>query len=210
MQKKVVTIYSPKGQFEVPFKDATTIRNFVGDQKVLYVTKAIQASANEVVNIVKSLNGYPAQPVQQSSPAANAYQVQPKNEKMFLRAKTRGTITLPDVKLKFQSPRDYYSVDQLKQKFGDDVFEKSDYLRKFCGELKMLEVVPESKAIEYARKWQEDNQKREQKREAAANRSESDNSVSGHDDVITIDLAKNAFGRGGLPNESNLLPPGSI
>lgn len=206
--KNIAKVYSPKGEHTVDFYEIEKIKQITGNQNVLYVTNALNARAEDIVKVVRSLPGpFPKPKHRKGAPQPTVEQTAEQEEKMVLRIAKKGSLTLRDLKLPFRDPFDFYSVDRLKAEYGQDVFEKSADLMKFMN-LGYLEIVPLSVAKKRAQEWDALHKKIEEKESIIiADRNAIDtNSTT---DAIEIDISASGtrkIGGSGLPNEGSLLP----
>lgn len=74
-------------------------------------------------------------------------------ESFVLRVKKQASLYIPDIKLRFKKPKDCYPIELLKAKFGQDIFEKSAFLKRLLSS-GILEITTFEKSQEEAEKLQ--------------------------------------------------------
>jgi hypothetical protein len=203
--KNIAKVYSPKGEHIVDFYDIEKIKQITGNQNILYVTNAINAKAEDVVKVVRSLPGPFPKPKHRKTTDTAPAPAEEQGDRMVLRAKKNGSFAIKDLKLPFRDPFDFYSVERLKSQYGEDVFEKSTDLLRFMS-LGYLEIVPLSVAKKKAQEWDIMRKKMEDKGSIIiADRNAVDTDGDATKDAIEVDIMGRGGG-GGLPNEGALLP----
>ena len=203
MNKKAIDVYAESGLVSVPFKNVNALSQIVGTDTILYVTNAVSTNVNSVIGTVKNIMLSRGETIEITE---NIYE--PPKEVMVIKATSKASLTIPDLKLVFSAPYDYYVIEDLEKRFGKDFIKESVVLRRMLDN-KILEIAPRSKAEAFAKEWEKDIEKKESiLGRLIVDRDKEDNEE--HDIAVTIDLNESGPRRlnaQGLSNEGSLLPP---
>jgi len=210
VKEKIIRVYGESGSRKIPFDHAEALVKLLGDRKVMYVTNGRMTNAKAIIAVTRSV----ARPRGANIDLSNQPPVK-EEEPMVLRATSKASITLKDVKLVFKGPWDFYPVNLLKNTHGDDVMENSS-IKRFI-DSKHLEVVKKAEATKQAEKWQREIDRREESLSSMITDSHDSPPQEDHArDAMEIDLAsdvRGSFRPGGggggssiEANETSLLP----
>jgi len=199
MKEKEFDLYTDSGRTTIPFVQAGLVKNIVGSDKVLYVTAATYVNTDQLISLADS-----AGPVAQQG------------EPIYIHTTRAGCLVIsePEMKLSFNGPADFKSIDDI----GVKDINQSPLLSRLLksGD---LEIVSESKVKRIKARLTAEKQIQTKKQAAEmANRITTTEHTSGlamqpigkdmnPDDIIPIDVEKVSFGGGGsTTNEGSLLP----
>jgi hypothetical protein len=214
IDKKTVTLYSESGSQTVDF-DNIEVLETLSDGKVLYVTDAIDASAKEVVELVRSIAG-------QLPKTSVLSRIKNTGPTVIVASSNKSYIITDIDGLKFSGVKDYKTIAQLKADYGDNFLDRSPQLQKHLKN-KLLKMISLSEAEAAVKKFNDDHN-RQKKRIQSKKDEELDSLIidqkvdkflegnekgdgeeTSADDPIEIDVTSGPS-RGGSNNESGGLP----
>jgi len=129
-EQRVVRLFG-KFQREIPFQHAFSLPSLLYGQEVLYVNNVERAEGEDVVNLL----------AQMITPEDSC------KERLFIRCRTNDFIHVPELKFRFNGPKDTKAIDVI----GWDLFERSGTLRRLLEQDK-LEILSESEALALRKK----------------------------------------------------------
>jgi len=199
-QNNTITVYRDDGVLRIPFEKAGALYKLNENEKIIYVTNAVETSAEDIVQLISSLG------IKVQSGGDVVLPPQPQEDYEVLRSTSKAIMKLTEPPLIFMTPYDFYPLTRLKEKFGDDVLNK-EQVKRLLG-AKKLEIAPRSKAVSFAKNWEVELKKQDEKLSSILVKSHTDiDRDGGHQDAVEIDISDSGvrkLGGGGLPNESSM------
>jgi len=196
-------IYTNEGKKQCLFSDTETIRQIIGNEKAIYITGAQEATANDIIKVVKSVS---------STIVNEAIQ---KDEKTYLRATSKGCMLIQELDIVFENPSHFVSLDDLFEKHGKEVFQEHPILKKML-KSGQLQIITESQASKIRKNYFTEQGKRQSKQDKALDNILVDGKVDNYldtydeessatgDDWIEIDVKSGPVSS--TSNEGSLLP----
>lgn len=252
MEQQCILLFSEGGMNRIPLSQMYVLKSMIKNEPVLYVSDAMVTNANEIVNLVSSLNQSDYENVgshiEQPQAAMTKEDAYASGENIFARSTKQGLVFINDMGQKdpqgnrtghsFKGPLDFQPVSYLDQ-IG---FNESQQIHSLISS-GIIELIPQSQ-IDYikASHVQSSPKQNHMNRKAQIRNQQQYNNYNKHkslmvdshdswdssggggldmnvsdyagggfkgDDVISIDLNKSGFNRGGggqNPNEGGLLP----
>lgn len=142
MDKKNQTIilYTKDGINKIPFNEANSISEFIGNEKVTYVTKAIKVTAMDIIGVVNSLGIKTKPPL-------------PVSNNKYLHGTLDGTIYVKS-DLKFEGKYDCKLIDSDMKK----IIQETPLLQTLINKNK-IEIIGETSRIRLLKEFKEDQKK---------------------------------------------------
>jgi hypothetical protein len=201
MKDHCLDIYTDTGCRHCSFSETETIKQLIGNERVIYVTKAIETTKKDVLDIVGSL-----------AKTMTKKMLRQDNGKSYIRSTSKGYMHIADIDITFKGPAHFISIDDLFEKYGKDVLQKPN-IDKLLRKGK-LQIITESEINKITQQNLAEQQKRQAMKDQSLDDilvdgpvdsylSGSDGGVDGHYDAIEIDVKGTGGGSG---NEGNLLP----
>ena len=199
MKDRCLDIYTDTGCRHCSFSETETIKQLIGNERVVYVTKAIETTKKDVLDIVESL-----------AKTMTKKMLRQDNGKSYIRSTSKGYMHIDGIE--FRGPAHFISIDDIFAKYGKDALQKPNIDRMLKNG--KLQIISESEINKITKQ----NLAEQQKRQAMKDQSlddilvdgtvdsylnGNDGGVDGHYDAIEIDVKGTGGGSG---NEGNLLP----
>ena len=132
-----VKIYSESGMRSISFEEVDLLKDMLKKQKVIYVTNATVATAENIIQTVQVLQ------------KQRSVQLQKAGEPMYLRSTLPGPLNIPDIRnknngrkevLKFTGPFDGMPIEDLISDYGEELFKRNKIIRTLLksGKLQIL------------------------------------------------------------------------
>jgi len=199
MKDRCLDIYTDTGCRHCSFSETETIKQLIGNERVIYVTKAIETTKKDVLDIVGSL-----------AKTMTKKMLRQDNGKSYIRSTSKGYMHIDDIE--FRGPAHFISIDELFARYGKDALQKPN-IDKMLKNGK-LQIISESEINKITKQNLEDQQKRQAMKDQSLDDilvdgtvdsylNGSSGGVDGHSDAIEIDVK--GIG-GGSGNEGTLLP----
>jgi len=200
MKDRCLDIYTDTGCRHCSFSETETIKQLIGNERVIYVTKAIETTKKDVLDIVESL-----------AKTMTKKMLKQDNGKSYIRSTSKGYMHIDGIE--FRGPAHFIPIDDLFAKYGKDALQKTNIDRML--KTGKLQIVSESEINKITKQSLEDQHKRQSMKDKSLDSilvdgpvdsylNESDGGVDGHYDAIEIDVK--GIGGGGSSNEGTLLP----
>ena len=191
-EKQQILLYTEDGMEVIPFYKANTLVEYVGGKSVTYVTHGMEASAEDIIEVVASL-GVHLKPVEQLP------------DTHYLHNTTESPLYINE-QLKFNGKYDCKLLDEEMM----NIIEKEPILKKLISS-KKIEIIGEArkrklkKELDYMREKKEQiRQKDEEQRtnKLLMSKSVKDwdgkiNETEDHDDIISIDITSDVVSGSG-------------
>ena len=201
MKDRCLDIYSENGCNHCSFSETETIKQLIGNEKIIYITKAIETTRQDVLDIVDSLaNSMTKQMLQQTG------------EKAYLRSTLKGYMHLPDLETTFEGPVHFVPLNDIFEKYGKDIFQKNKTLNNMLRNGK-LQILTETQRSKLSDQYFEEEKQKQTKKDESLDNIIVDGSVddymnndgqTNYHDAIEIDVK--GAGSKGSTNEGSLLP----
>jgi len=203
IKDQCLDVYTEKGCHHCNFSETETIKQLIGKERVIYVTKAIETTKKDVLDIVGSLaNSMTKKMLQQDG------------GKSYLRSTLKGYMQLSDLDTTFEGPAHFVPLDRIFEKYGKDIFQKNKTLNSLLKN-GQLQILSESQMSKLANQHFEEQKKKQAAKDASLDSIIVDGKVEDFDldgteenslyDAIEIDVKGGGSG-GGSTNEGTLLP----
>ena len=196
VNKQIIHLYNQDGISEIPFSQVAEIIDYVGQESIYYVTKAIEANAEDIINLIKSMGIK----VDSGSMLLSGNK--------YIHAVSEGTVYIADG-LKFEGKFDCQLFDEeMKQ-----IIEKTPILQELINR-KKIEIIREVKknhllkAFKNSQKKQvELKKKSDEKLEGIILQTRVDDyeGIPDDSDAIVIELGQDASPVGGFNTMTELL-----
>jgi len=200
MRDHCLDVYTETGCHHCSFSETETIKQLIGNERVVYVTKAIETTKKDVLDIVGSL-------------ADTMTKKMMSEGKSYLRSTLKGYMQLPDLDTTFEGPAHFVPLDGIFEKYGKDIFQKNETLNRLLKNGK-LQILSESQMSKLANQHFDEQKKKQAAKDASLDNILVDGKVEDFDfdgsgtpsfhDAIEIDVK--GGGSGGSTNEGTLLP----
>ena len=196
-------IYTNEGKRQCLFSDIEAIKQIIGNEKVIYITSAQEATAQDVVEVIETVS---------STIVKEAVQ---KDEKTYLRTTSKGCMLIQELDMKFNNPSHFVPLEELYERHGKDVFQEHPVLKKMLKN-GQLQIVTESQAAKIRKDYFAGQKKRQSKQDKALDNIIVDRKIDDYigtyedeisstgDDYIEIDVKPGPVTS--TSNEGSLLP----
>ena len=202
MKDNCLDIYTDSGCRHCCFSETETIKQLIGDKRVIYVTKAIETTKKDVLKIVGSL-----------ASSMNKKMMQQSEEKSYIRSTLKGYMQVQDLDFTFEGPIHFISLDNFFSKYGKDIFQKNETLNSMLKNGK-LQILSETEMGKITNKYHEEQKHKQSIKDKSLDDMIIDGKVEDFDfdgtgpadfhDAIEIDVK--AGGSSVSSNEGALLP----
>ena len=190
-------LYDGQGKQTVRFGDTTLLYDLTKNEKLIYITSAMNVSFDDLSEFATPAGGRPP-----LSPKED-------NDAKYIHMTGKGIMTINDL-AEFEGPLDFRTLESLKLSSLED----SDILTKLVND-KLLEMVSATEAERIKRRYdQERNTKKAKEQLEEDRRSTSDTGKSEVQagekiitDAIPIEIGGGTRPAGRSSNEGSLLPP---
>ena len=204
-QKRIINIYTDNGKISYPFCEAASIKSVIGDNRPLYVTGAVIATSDEIINAIYSVVG-------------NAAETNLNTQ--YLRSTMKGSLNISAIGLSFKNAADLKPLEDIYQKYGKDIL-KQPVMQDLLNSRKLQVVTHEDagaiRRIQLEKEIQQQNKVDEGLDSILVDGGVDkhldtyrESGAAGHDGAVQIDLEKGGRGRpnsgSGSSNEGSLLP----
>ena len=203
MKDHCLDVYTDTGCRHCNFSETETIKQLIGNERVIYVTKAIETTKKDVLDIVESL-----------AKTITKKMLEQNNGKSYIRSTLKGYMHVPDIETTFTGPAHFVPIDEIFAKYGKDIFQKNLTLNSMIRNGK-LQIITESEINKLTKQCVEEQQKRQDMKDQSLDNilvegpvdsylNADEGGAAGHYDAIEIDVK--AVGGKGSTNEGTLLP----
>lgn len=205
VNKRIVKIYDDNGIKNIPFHDIRTLQKIAQNKKIQYITNVIETEASEIVNLVLNLSGEEGQNI---TPPDIDIHVPEKN---YLHSKSKGTLLINDIGIKFEGLSDCKLFDDSMK----DNIKKSPIMHSLIKK-GTIEIIDEKRKNELITEWKNEMKKAQEKysaRDEALNNILMDEKVEDWngqiiapddaEEAIQIDIGRRGVGRDAGPGSAS-------
>lgn len=136
MKMRRVNLYTDKGLEKFAFDEVTDLPEFIGKNKVLYVTGAVEASAEDIISLIASVA-----PEDVGSDDDGQY---------FLRSKAKSVLHIEDIGITFNGPGDCKPVDEDLYELCESSFQLKQMIK--IGKVEIINQRQMRKAVRECQK----------------------------------------------------------
>jgi len=206
MKNNCLDIYTEKGCKHCGFSEKETIKKIIGNEKVVYVTKAVETTQKDILDIVGSIAG-----------VVTKKMLQQQKEKSYIRSTLKGYLNIPDLNIIFKGPVHFIPLDHFFSKHGEDIFQKNAVLKNMLDNGK-LQLLTETQMGVLTNQHFKEEQQKQMEKDASLDDLLVDGKVedyiegekegfSDHSDAIEIEIkTAGSNRRSPSSNEGSLLP----
>jgi len=202
MKDHCLDIYTDTGCRHCNFSETETIKQLIGNERVIYVTKAIETTKKDVLDIVESL-----------AKTITKKMLRQDNGKSYLRSTSKGYVQIAEIDTTFKGPAHFVPIDEIFAKYGKDALQKPNM--KAMIENGKLQIITASEMSKITKQCVKEQHKRQAMKDQSLDDILVDGPVdsylnadeggpAGHYDAIEIDVK--SVGGKGSSNEGTLLP----
>jgi len=150
MTRAVIKIYTEKGIRTLAFESSDLLKSIIGNNKVLYVTNGVPATADEILATVNAVKQQRSQELRREG------------EPLILRSTAPGVLNIPGMfnrltkekeDLVFKGPFDGKTIVELCQNYGKTIFQTNRSIAILMKSGK-LQLLPESEFLDMQQRFE--------------------------------------------------------
>jgi hypothetical protein len=149
VESRKILLYSKEGLSEIPFSNVDTIREYLTEEKILYITKAIEVDATDIITLIYNIEG--------SLPPKKILE---EEKNLYIHTPFEGTLFISE-KLKFEGKYDIKAFDEEME----EEIENSSLLKKLkkLGKIELIGEQTRRKLMKEKREKRNEQKEKQKK-----------------------------------------------